>query len=162
MDENNQKITESTRKREAYFLEYAREIRSAVKMPLCVTGGFRSREVMEQALADGELDVIGLARPLCTETDISARLISGQADSCEAHEQHLKIGNGYFGPQSSNRFIKTMNFQALVTWYYRQILKLADNQKPDRSITALRGLLKHFWTEFKTGRARKKVLKAEG
>lgn len=161
MDENNQKITESTRKREAYFLEYAREIRSAVKMPLCVTGGFRSREVMEQALADGELDVVGLARPLCTETDISARLISGQADACETHEQHLKIGNGYFGPQSSSRFIKTMNFQALVTWYYWQILKLANNDAPDRGITALRSLLKHFWTEFKIGRARKKVMKAE-
>lgn len=161
MDENNQKITESTRKREAYFLEYAREIRSVVKMPLCVTGGFRSRAVMEQALADGELDVVGLARPLCTEPDISARLISGRADSCETHEQHLRLGNGFFGPQSSNRFLKTLNFQALVFWYYRQILKLANGEPADRGLTAMRALIKHFVDEFKTARARKKVLKAE-
>ena len=35
---------ESTIAREAYFLEYAKNIREAVSLPLMVTGGFRSRE----------------------------------------------------------------------------------------------------------------------
>src|SRR5262249_30785851 len=34
---------ESTRRREAYFLDYAATIRRAARVPLAVTGGFRSR-----------------------------------------------------------------------------------------------------------------------
>jgi 2,4-dienoyl-CoA reductase-like NADH-dependent reductase (Old Yellow Enzyme family) len=44
-------------------------------MPLMVTGGFRSREGMEAALASGALDVIGLARPFCTHPDCARELL---------------------------------------------------------------------------------------
>ncbi len=40
----------STRVREAYFLEYAAAIRQVARMPLMVTGGFRTRRGMEDAL----------------------------------------------------------------------------------------------------------------
>jgi 2,4-dienoyl-CoA reductase-like NADH-dependent reductase (Old Yellow Enzyme family) len=41
----------STRVREAYFLEYAAAIRQVARMPLMVTGGFRTRRGMEDAIA---------------------------------------------------------------------------------------------------------------
>ena len=42
-----------------------------------VTGGFRTRGGMEQALAGGPVDVIGLGRPLCTDPDVPKRLLAG-------------------------------------------------------------------------------------
>lgn len=69
----------STRSREAYFLEYARRVRAVTALPLMVTGGFRSREVMEEALASGALDVIGMARPLALDPDLPKKLLDGTA-----------------------------------------------------------------------------------
>ena len=64
------KAADSTRAREAYFLEYARTVRSlAGDIPLAVTGGFRSRTAMHEAVHAGECDVIGLGRPTATTTD---------------------------------------------------------------------------------------------
>ena len=61
---------DSTRAREAYFLDYARTVRSIVgDIPLAVTGGFRSRSAMEEAVNSGECDVIGLGRPTATTPD---------------------------------------------------------------------------------------------
>ena len=68
---------ESTKRREAYFLDYAVAIREATSIPLMVTGGFRSRALMEQAVGQGELEMIGMARPLCVDVDIPRRLIEG-------------------------------------------------------------------------------------
>lgn len=53
----------STRAREAYFLDYAASMRKAIRVPLAVTGGFRSLAAMREALAGGDVDVIGIARP---------------------------------------------------------------------------------------------------
>jgi hypothetical protein len=51
-------VRRSTRAREAYFLEYATAIRRVARMPLMVTGGFRTRAGMAAALgaAPGEGD----------------------------------------------------------------------------------------------------------
>jgi 2,4-dienoyl-CoA reductase-like NADH-dependent reductase (Old Yellow Enzyme family) len=58
------KPKESTMKREAFFLEFARTVRSSFpNLPLMVTGGFRTRTGMEAALASGACDIIGIARP---------------------------------------------------------------------------------------------------
>jgi 2,4-dienoyl-CoA reductase-like NADH-dependent reductase (Old Yellow Enzyme family) len=43
-----------------------------------VTGGFRTVEGMNAALASGACDFIGIARPLAVETDLTDRLIAGQ------------------------------------------------------------------------------------
>ena len=68
----------STVKREAYFLEFAEKIRSQVKTTLMVTGGFRTRHGMDEALQSGACDLIGIARPLAVETDAPAHLVAGQ------------------------------------------------------------------------------------
>ncbi|KAM5347797.1 hypothetical protein ACJ41O_007621 [Fusarium nematophilum] len=61
---NKKKATVKGRTREAFFLEFARAIRKEVPgLPFIVTGGFRSRKVMDGALRDGALDLIGMARP---------------------------------------------------------------------------------------------------
>ena len=49
--------------REAYFLEFAREIRALASMPVMVTGGIRRLPVVEQVLASG-VAMAGIATAL--------------------------------------------------------------------------------------------------
>ena len=53
-----------TAAREAFFLEFAAEVRKEFpQVPLIVTGGFCSRKGMMAAVAGGECDMVGLGRP---------------------------------------------------------------------------------------------------
>lgn len=50
--------------REAFFLDFAHVVRERFPhVPLMVTGGFRTRKGMEEALRSGACDLIGLGRP---------------------------------------------------------------------------------------------------
>jgi 2,4-dienoyl-CoA reductase-like NADH-dependent reductase (Old Yellow Enzyme family) len=90
-------VAESTVKREAYFMEYAEQIRQVSKVPLMVTGGFRSRAAMEAALASGALDVIGLGRPMCVETDLPNKVLAGgDGTAWERNIKPAKAGLAWF------------------------------------------------------------------
>ncbi|MEU4517122.1 hypothetical protein AB0F52_00220 [Amycolatopsis sp. NPDC024027] len=68
----------STQAREAYFLDYAAKAREVSDVPLMVTGGFASPDGMADALRSGEVDVIGLGRPLVADPGLPARLLAGE------------------------------------------------------------------------------------
>ncbi|MBJ7470033.1 MAG: NADH:flavin oxidoreductase/NADH oxidase family protein [Solirubrobacteraceae bacterium] len=70
-------LRESTRKREAYFLEYAEQVRERAAMPLMLTGGLRSAKAMNEALAGGAIDLIGLGRPACLDAAVAQHLLDG-------------------------------------------------------------------------------------
>ncbi len=55
------------RGRGPYFIEFARRARAVATMPLMATGGFKTRAQAEEAVADGDVDVVGLARALVLE-----------------------------------------------------------------------------------------------
>lgn len=75
------RMAESTRLREAYFLEYAEKVRKRVTVPLVVTGGFRSGAAMLAALASGATDLVGMARPLALCPDFPNRLLANPDDA---------------------------------------------------------------------------------
>ncbi len=149
---------ESTKRREAYFLEYAARMRESVSVPLAVTGGFRSRSAMIDALDSGEVDMIGLARPLCTEPDLPGRLLDGSADSAIRYEDRIGIGSGRFGPDSNIFFFKALNAFAAIAWYYRQLVAMADGKPLRLDLSPLRALLEHQISEVRIARARNRVL----
>ncbi|KAF9872018.1 NADH: flavin oxidoreductase/NADH oxidase [Colletotrichum karsti] len=61
---SDEKKSERTKAREAFFLEFAKAIRNDFPdVPLMVTGGFRTRQGMEAALSSKSCDLIGVARP---------------------------------------------------------------------------------------------------
>jgi 2,4-dienoyl-CoA reductase-like NADH-dependent reductase (Old Yellow Enzyme family) len=125
-------VRESSRRREAYFAAYAERIRAVATMPLMITGGFRTREGMESALAEGDCDVIGLGRPLCTEPDLPRRLLSGEADAAVAWEHRLRFaGRGWLSPASPLLPARVLNVLASQGWYYQQIFRSADTGAPD-------------------------------
>jgi 2,4-dienoyl-CoA reductase-like NADH-dependent reductase (Old Yellow Enzyme family) len=71
---------ESTRAREAYFLEFAERFSQELSVPVMLTGGFRTRQGMNDALDSGAVDIIGLARPITYEPDLPQRLLNGTAE----------------------------------------------------------------------------------
>jgi 2,4-dienoyl-CoA reductase-like NADH-dependent reductase (Old Yellow Enzyme family) len=71
---------ESTRAREAYFLEFAERFSQELSVPVMLTGGFRTRQGMNDALDSGAVDIIGLARPITYEPDLPRRLLNGTAE----------------------------------------------------------------------------------
>jgi len=59
----NEPVSARTAAREAFFLEFAKSIRTEFpEVPLVVTGGFRTRNGMEAAVAGGDCDMVGLGR----------------------------------------------------------------------------------------------------
>ncbi|EAR01629.1 NADH:flavin oxidoreductase/NADH oxidase family protein [Maribacter sp. HTCC2170] len=82
---------ESTRKREAYFLDFAAKIRKHTNIPLMVTGGFRTFDFCEQVLKNKELDMIGFARPFLNDKDFPSSFIKGDTKKVEDANFDFKI-----------------------------------------------------------------------
>ncbi|MFL9863678.1 NADH:flavin oxidoreductase/NADH oxidase family protein [Paraburkholderia fungorum] len=62
--------------REAYFLEFARDLAGVAAMPVMTTGGIRRRAVAEQVLDSG-VAVVGMATALAVIPDLPARWRAG-------------------------------------------------------------------------------------
>jgi len=136
-------LKQSTAKREAYFLEYAKAIRAVAAMPILMPGGFRNRAGMEAALASGDIDVIGLARPLCTMPDLPKKLIAGSIDEAPAHERTMAT-------RSKGFVTKLVNLLGQMGWYYAHIEDLADGKplKMNRGVFA--AFLRYLKNEYGT------------
>jgi len=134
----------STRKREAYFLDYAEKARQVSKASLVVTGGFRSGPAMLAALQAGATDMIGIARPLAVSPEFINDLM---ADS--KHELHVKR------PTTGSRYLDRMTGLD-ITWYEYQLRLMAAGRPPQENLgawrTALGTLLASGWQAFKKKR----------
>jgi len=84
--------------REAFFLEYAKTARAKVDVPMMVTGGFRARSIMEDALSNGALDVVGMARPFTNNPSIAQDLLDGRTE--RAADPPVMPGLGRLGGMS--------------------------------------------------------------
>lgn len=71
---------ERTLAREAYFLDFARDIARVATMPLMVTGGIRRREVAEQVMASG-VAMAGIATALAIEPNLPRNWRLGRGDA---------------------------------------------------------------------------------
>ncbi|MBY9067635.1 NADH:flavin oxidoreductase/NADH oxidase family protein [Hyphomonas sp. WL0036] len=67
---------ERTLAREAYFLEFAKDIAKVAPMPLMVTGGIRRPEVAQQVLDSG-IAIAGIATALAIEPDLPIKWQAG-------------------------------------------------------------------------------------
>jgi hypothetical protein len=119
-------------------------------MPLMVTGGFRSRAGMEQALAEGSVDMIGLARPLCTDTDVPKRLLAGDEGPLPNYEHSLKLGTGMLAPTTGVFLFKLINLLGQQGWYYQQIARRGDGLKPALDRGVFSAFVRYLWDEYVT------------
>ena len=131
---------ESTRRREAFFLEYAERIREAVKIPMLVTGGFRTAAGMVDAVQSGSVDLVGLARPITVEPDLPNKLLDGTA----AAAQHVDIGVG----------IRMLDDLLQVVWHQAQLIRMGQGREPNprlgRWSTLLRMVPSAYWRSLVT------------
>jgi len=156
-DAHGEPLRESTRRREAYFLDYVPKLRAAFDGPLGVTGGFRTRDTMIDALTEDDLDLVGLARPMCTDPAIPRRLLNSEVTHTEQYEDNLRLGNGWLGPNSASFTLKMLNNMASVVWYYRQMLQIADDKPLRLRISARRALIEHYWDDTRLALRRKRA-----
>ncbi|MGN5764886.1 NADH:flavin oxidoreductase/NADH oxidase family protein [Acinetobacter calcoaceticus] len=115
----------STIAREAYFLEFAEKIRQHVSCKLMVTGGFRTVEGMNAALASGACDFIGIARPLAVEVDLPERLIAG-------HNVRYAVNQIKTGIP----FVDKMAIMEII-WYAAQFKAIGQGKKPNPKLSPL-------------------------
>jgi 2,4-dienoyl-CoA reductase-like NADH-dependent reductase (Old Yellow Enzyme family) len=115
-DEGADGRRESTIKREAYFLEFAAAVRDVARMPVLVTGGFRTLAGMAEAVRNGELDLVGMARPFIADPSIAARLLTGEVESAPTPEHSLSPVE-------------------LMQWFNMQIERMGDGDAPDLSLS---------------------------
>ncbi len=130
----------STAAREAYFVELAKALMAGKTPPLLVTGGFRGRAAMEQAV-DAGIAMVGVGRPLCAAPDSVGELLGGTIDSLPRFETGLRVGPGWLGPNSPIKMVRAINGFAAMGWYYTQLRRLAAGQEPKLSINPLSAFL---------------------
>jgi 2,4-dienoyl-CoA reductase-like NADH-dependent reductase (Old Yellow Enzyme family) len=128
-------VAQSTRVREAYFLAYAASMRAAATMPVMVTGGFRSRIAMDEALGAGELDMIGLGRPMCVDTDLPRRLIDGDWAQAVSYERDIDPP------------------KAGLAWFCLQLIRIGSGDAPDRALSGADALAAYALNEARTAGA---------
>lgn len=109
---------ESTLSREAYFLDFAKQVRKLSNVPLIVTGGFRSLNGIESALVNNDLDFVGLGRIFAIEPLASKRLLQG----LETINQVKPLTTGF-------KFIDNLG-SLEITWYTRQMHRLGHGRLP--------------------------------
>ncbi|HSV41505.1 MAG TPA: NADH:flavin oxidoreductase/NADH oxidase family protein [Nocardioidaceae bacterium] len=122
---------ESTRQREAYFLDFAERLRSEVALPLMVTGGFRTRVGMDEALDSGAVDVIGLGRPLAVQPEAPCQLLSGEVKSLDALTEK-RVG------------VRKLDALAETVWYTTQMWRMGRGKDPATTRPAALGVSHYF------------------
>lgn len=108
-------IKASTQIREAYFLRYAELLRERCTIPLMLTGGIRTRAFMNDMLASGAVDVLGLGRPFAITPDIAAKLLEGADTVPDVKAPHIPLS-----------FAVPINAFLQIAWHAAQFRRIAD------------------------------------
>lgn len=135
----------STKAREVYFLDYAEKLRKEIKVPLMVTGGFRSQSSMEDALESGAIDVVGMARPFVVEPDFANKLLTSS--------------NNVSPVKPITTGIKKVDAMAImeISWYTNQIHRISEGRKPATKVRGLLSVINVFYQFWRRGQKVKKV-----
>jgi len=119
---------ESTRAREAYFLDYARTVRDiAGPVPIAVTGGFRTRAAMDQALADRDCDIIGIGRPACITPDAPRALLEREQERLAAPV--IRVGARSLLGRLTD--LRPVDSALNLLWHADQLHRMAAGLDPD-------------------------------
>jgi 2,4-dienoyl-CoA reductase-like NADH-dependent reductase (Old Yellow Enzyme family) len=99
----------------AYFVQFAGRVRAVAKMPIMVTGGFQTAAAMMGAFKRGDLDAVGLGRPMIADPDFPRRLLNGEIDSALATEPSTSMSD-------------------VLAWSNIQLERIADGLEPDLTL----------------------------
>jgi len=94
-----------------YFLDFARRARPLTKIPLMLTGGFKTLEQAVDAVSGGAIDVVGLARALVLEPDL--------AKTWQAGSRHNPQFPKFASPPEGG----------ITAWYSMRLTQLAEDRE---------------------------------
>ncbi|ALS64361.1 NADH:flavin oxidoreductase/NADH oxidase family protein [Pandoraea apista] len=112
--------------REAYFLEFAREVVAVASMPLMVTGGIRRRAVAEQVLASG-IAMAGIATALSLDPQLPNQWRAGQPSEPQLKPIRWK-----------NKTLGSLANMAVVKF---QLRRLSTGRSPRPAVSPVRALV---------------------
>jgi 2,4-dienoyl-CoA reductase-like NADH-dependent reductase (Old Yellow Enzyme family) len=138
-EEEKQNVAASTMAREAYFVDFAKAMRTEVKIPLMVTGGFRTRSAIRQALESGAVDLIGLGRPMCYQPDAPGRLLRG-VEMLPRIENELALFPDWLSGLRKIKALRAIDGFACQYWFYAQLYALGRNGVPAPERTVFQAL----------------------
>ena len=132
---------ESTKKREAYFLDFAKQVRQISQVPLMITGGFRSFNFCNEVLANRECDLIGMGRPFISNNDSIQRFLAGEVKYLD--NPPIRTGFKAFEDAAEGGF------------YARQLINLAEGKGLLKNLHPIACSLFIVIHEFKKARQKK-------
>lgn len=139
--------SERTKRREAYFIEFAGTVRKATKILLIVTGRFRKREGMNNAIRSDACDFVGIARSVCVQFNLPQILLDQNIPDNVAKVLQYDIG----GSQISDLLpIMDTRSSIGIIWNYWQMHRVAiENRELDPTLTVHGKMLSIFLTKLK-------------
>jgi len=126
-------VKESTKKREAYFIDYAKKAQKLISTPIVVTGGFRSQSVMEEAVASKAIDMVGIARPFVLVPDLANKIFTGNYETVEAKP----IRTGFKLLDKGASLLE-------IGWYEQQLARIGKSKLPKPKLNVWRSLLQNI------------------
>ncbi|MDA0315646.1 MAG: NADH:flavin oxidoreductase/NADH oxidase family protein [Bacteroidetes bacterium] len=133
------KVKASTQAREAYFLDYCEEVRKLVSTPLMLTGGFRSLQGMEEALATGACDLVGLGRSIAIQPNFPNELLAGRPVTSLVKP----LTTGW-------KFLDNI-FPLEIIWYTNQLHLMGQGKNPDTKRSTLKAVFSFLFAMGKNG-----------
>ena len=133
---DEKEIRESTKKREAYFIDFAHKVRAISSLPLMITGGIRTYDFCNEVLSNNEVDVLGMARPFITNHQEIAQFLKGEIKNLA----DFAVRTG----------IHQLDDSAEGGYYAKQIIRLANNQPVKTNGSAINSalfLIRHEFTK---------------
>ena len=131
--------------REAYFVEFARDIQTVARMPVMVTGGIRRRAVAENVVQSG-VNMVGIGTALAIDPNLPRDWLLGKDNAPQLPPITWK-----------NKAIASLANMAVVKF---QLRKLSRAKKPDPNVSPLRALiLQQLGMAFRTRQYRRWVEK---
>ncbi|QXI40827.1 NADH:flavin oxidoreductase/NADH oxidase family protein [Pseudomonas xantholysinigenes] len=118
--------------REAYFLEFARDIRAVANMPVMLTGGIRRRPIAEQVLHSG-VEMVGIGTALAIDPALPRDWQAGR----DAVPQLRAI-------TWKNKALASLGNMAMVKFQLRQ---LSEAKAPDPQVAPWWALLRQQWAD---------------
>jgi 2,4-dienoyl-CoA reductase-like NADH-dependent reductase (Old Yellow Enzyme family) len=119
-------IRRSTREREAFFLDYATEVRKVSTMPVMLTGGMRNAATITRVVANGQVDVVGLARAMAVVPDLPDAVLGGGAPDV---------------PRPHRRGIHAVDLLLESPWHSHQLHRMSRRRDPRPHIGPARATL---------------------
>lgn len=131
----------STRIREAYFTDFADKVKALdTDIPIQLSGGFRSRTGMADAIASGECQLVGLGRSAILEPELPAKILLNPEydDEGALAQSHIVRGQWF-----SNLIpIKVVGSGLGIQFFYYNMKRLGKglDSDPDASIPYIIGV----------------------